>query len=259
MANKIIAFDVDGVLINSEKEILLTSWNEYNIWRKEKGLSYQEFTVSCTDIPNFFIETYNAFRSYTTKSYHRIAVDLLMFEEVSPHKINYDVIQQISEADESKKDKIISRVKVIRSKIREESNKDQIIESYHQVDYEWIEKIYAEGKLYLITNNPFSISDFANIAFKPDSKYVRTSESGITNKSIHLKNIMKEIGISPHHVFFVDDSLDVLKEIDGGTDIPSNNLFQNSWAPKSKFKSNSVFQILDFTEIKAKFENLNES
>jgi hypothetical protein len=136
---------------------------------------------------------------------------------------------------------------------------NQLIERYDQVDYECIEKIHAEGKLYLITNNPFSIRDFANIAFEPDKKYVRTSETGITNKSIHLNNIINERGIQPGNVLFIDDSLDVLKEVDAGTDIPSNNLFQNSWAPKSKFKSNSAYQILYFAEIKNKFENLDES
>jgi beta-phosphoglucomutase-like phosphatase (HAD superfamily) len=62
MIDKIIAFDVDGVLIDSEKEVLITSWNEYNLWKKDKGLPYQEFTVSYQDIPNTFIQTYTAFR-----------------------------------------------------------------------------------------------------------------------------------------------------------------------------------------------------
>ena len=255
----ILAFDVDGVLVDSEHEIILTSWNEHNLWRKSKGLDAQPFTLKFSEIPAEYINLYKRFRKHSNKNYYRIAINLLMFGGIDPDKITSDVVKQISEANESEITEIKKRIKDIRKRLHSEADLNEVFHPYAAVDYQWIEQLHAKGQVYFITNNPGSLTGFKHIAFQPDEKHIRTDEAGISDKSIHLNEIIEKEGINPASILFIDDSLQSLQEVHKGTDIPISNIIHNTWAPASKkLPADSGFPDLDFDAIKKHFLSLGE-
>lgn len=253
----ILAFDVDGVLVDSEHEIILTSWNEHNLWRKSKVLDSQPFTLKFSDIPTEYINLYKRFRKYSNKGYYRIGINLLIFGGIEPEKITPDIVKVISEASINEISKTKNRIKEIRNQLHSEADLNEVFQPYTAVDYQWIEQLHAKGQVYFITNNPGSLTGFKHIAFQPDIKHIRTDEAGISDKSIHLNEIMEKEGVNPASILFIDDSLQSLQEVQKGTDIPVSNIIHNIWAPASKkLPAESGFPDLDFDAIKDRFVSL---
>jgi beta-phosphoglucomutase-like phosphatase (HAD superfamily) len=113
---KILFLDVDGVLVDSRKEIMLSSWNEYNLWKQELGLPYEPFSTNYDSVDDYFLNARNAFGKLSHKGYHRVAINPLILAGFNPKNVSINLIQQLSEADENLKTATMRRLKFVRDR-----------------------------------------------------------------------------------------------------------------------------------------------
>jgi len=250
---KIICFDVDGVLLNSDDETTLVSWNEYNLWLKDLGLPYQRETNNISDVPKKWAKIWKSLSIYANKNYHRLGINILILSKINSNFINSNIIHSLSEIDEVQKKITIERVNSIRKKIINDICYENLIKPFKEVDYNWVYNKHKNGELYLITNNPFSIVGLTKIAFKPIDDYVRTINTGIYNKSIHINEIKKKFRVNDDKIMFVDDKLPSLYEVKSNTNLFIDNIIQNNWTNNC---SNINFKSLSFNEITNQYNKL---
>lgn len=251
--NKVICFDVDGVLIDSSDEIMLSSWNEYNAWLAEMGLPAQPFSIHVDDVPDRFRQARNAFGKKSHKGYYRTAINLFTLAGFDPDCVSMELIQQVSEADPKLKAKTMARVIAVRERLRREGDFASLVRLYNEVDYEWIEARMKAGELYFVTNNAFSIEGLKAVAFTPDARCVRGPFGDTHDKAMHINEICERHGITSDHVLFIDDSEAALKDVRDGTSMPVENIIQNGWCSKPEV---DAFPRLDWAEIVARYEAL---
>ena len=251
--SRLIFFDVDGVLVESSREIMLTSWNEYNQWLAELALPHAPFTTHYGDIPAEFIASRRELMKHTHKGYYRVALNMFTLAGLDPLKVDKPLIQMVSEADPSLKEATMVRLAQVRQQLREEGDLSTLAACYAEVDYDWVKDKMNQGELYFITNNAFSIQSFSAVAFTPDERYVRRPEGLMHNKSDHIKQICQQRGVAYDKVLFIDDSLASLQDVDHGSEVPSHHCLQNSWAEK---EANPDYQRLDWSSIIDRYASL---
>ena len=232
--NKIICFDVDGVLIDSNDEIMLSSWNEYNAWLDEIGMPAQPFSISIDDVPDTFRTARNALGKKSHKGYYRTAINLFALAGFDPNCVSMELIRQVSEADPKLKAKTMTRVKSVRERLLREGELSSLVRRYDDVDYDWIETKNRAGELYLITNNAFSIEGLKAVAFTPDSTYVRGPYGETHDKAMHINEICNTSGVACDQLLFIDDSEAALQDVQQGTSLPNKNILQNQWCNKPR-------------------------
>ncbi len=250
---KIICFDVDGVLINSEEEILLTSWNEYNAWLTELGLPAQPFTTSPDDVPDSFRKIRTELGKKSHKGYYRVAINLFALAGFDPAGIDQELIQRVSEADPALKAKTMARLKVVRDRLHKEGDLKQLIRCFDVVDYGWIKERMDAGELFFVTNNSFSIEGLKAVALMPDERYVRRPHGDMHDKANHLNEICKTCGVPPEKVLFIDDSEASLLDVASGAALPRQNIVQNQWCAKPAAKG---FDCVGWDELMERFDKL---
>ena len=250
---KLIFFDVDGVLVESSREIMLTSWNEYNQWLADLQLPHAPFTIHYDDIPAEFVASRSELMKHTHKGYYRVALNMFTLAGLDPLKVDKLLIQAVSEADPSLKSATMTRLAAVRQRLRDQGDLSTLARPYTEVNYGWVEEKMSQGELYFITNNAFSIESFSAVAFTPDERFVRRPEGEMHNKSEHINQICQQRGIAHDRVLFIDDSLASLQDVDHGSNVPSHHCLQNSWAEKG---ANSDYQRLDWQAIVARYESL---
>ena len=251
--NKLIFFDVDGVLVESSREIMLTSWNEYNQWLADIDLPHAPFTLCYGDIPNEFLVSRGELMKHTHKGYYRVALNMFTLAGLDPYKVDKALIQAVSEVDPLLKEATMARLAMVRQRLLAEGDISTLARGYNEVDYRWIEQKMSQGELYFVTNNAFSINSFAAVAFTPDETFVRRPEGAIHNKAEHINAICAERCVSHDRVLFIDDSLASLQDVDHGSAVPNENCLQNSWAEK---RPSPDYQRLDWQAIVARYESL---
>lgn len=253
MANKILFLDVDGVLVESSGEILLTSWNEYNAWQAELGLPHAAFSTTLDAIPASFRHSREAFLKNSHKTYYRTAINLFTLAGFDPGAISAELIAQISEADPDRKQATLARVQQQRERLRAEGDLASLSTAYAEVDYAWLDARMAAGEVYLLTNNAFSIDSLAAVAWRPDPVWVRGPHGDSHNKAHHINEICAARDVLPEHCLFVDDNLSSLQDVAAGTSMPDANIIQNRWSDKLPAQT---FARLDWQGIVARFEAL---
>lgn len=144
---KLIFFDVDGVLVESSREIMLTSWNEYNLWMDEQSLPHATFTVDYADIPKPFIATRSEYMKRTHKGYYRVALNLFTLAGFDPYLVSKSLIQSVSEADPKLMAATMVRLKQVRQRLLSEGDLASLSKTYSEVDYAWIQDRMAKGEL----------------------------------------------------------------------------------------------------------------
>ncbi len=250
---KLIFFDVDGVLVESSREIMLSSWNEYNQWLADLHLPHAPFTIHYDEIPESFLISRRELMKHTHKGYYRVALNMFTLAGIDPQKVDKPMIQAVSEADSNLKAATMARLTQVRRRLHEEGDLNTLSRRYAEVDYQWIEEHMARGELYFITNNAFSIQSFAAVAFAPEEKQVRRPQGAMHNKSEHINAICQQHGVPHDKILFIDDSLASLQDVDQGSDIPTHHCLQNSWAEKS---ATEHYQRLDWQTIIERYKAL---
>lgn len=251
MQKKIICFDVDGVLIDSKDEVMLTSWNEYNAWLSEIGCPCQPFTTQLRDIPKEFHKTRTILAEKSHKGYYRVAINLFTLAGFNPERISIELIQEVSELDPQLKLQTMDRLNQLRERLIKESQLSTLIKTYEEVDYPWIEKKMHKGEIYFVTNNTYSIEGLKSVAFAPVDNQVRRPHGQHHNKAEHINEIIKINDISPEQLIFIDDSQASLEDVTQGTAVPIENIIQNSWCEKPRaqgFKQMSWLDIMAYYE-----------
>ncbi len=249
--NKIICFDVDGVLIDSKNEILVSSWNEYNLWLNELGLPSSSFAYSIEDIPADWLNVRKELSKHSNKGYHRVAINPIILSKFNPTLISSNIIHELSEIDPELKKKTMNRVKKVRTDLSKSECYPSLIKKMVEVNYEWIEKMHDAKCLFFVTNNPFSIAAFSSIAFTPNTSQVRTIAGSVHNKVSHINKF--EATIDSRNILFIDDRLPSLREVSEGSNLEKSHIIQNSRAPEG---TASEFNVLDFDEIISVFSSL---
>lgn len=136
--SKLIFFDVDGVLVESAREIMLTSWNEYNQWLADLGLPHASFTISYDDIPTEFLVSRRELMKHTHKGYYRVALNMFTLSGIDPTKVDKPLIQAVSEADPRLKELTMQRLSQVRQRLLEEGDLKTLARHYDEVDYNWV-------------------------------------------------------------------------------------------------------------------------
>ena len=150
---------------------MLTSWNEYNQWLAELSLPHAPFTVCYEEIPAAFIASRSELMKHTHKGYYRVALNMFTLAGLNPLTVDKPLIQAVSEADPSLKESTMKRLSQVRQRLIEEGDLSTLARSYTEVDYGWVEEMMAQGELYFITNNAFSIQSFAAVFTGSNSFY----------------------------------------------------------------------------------------
>jgi len=229
---KIICFDVDGVLIDSRDEIMVSSWNEYNAWLAELGLPHQPFTGRLAEVSPAFFAARTALGDKSHKGYHRVAINPFILAGFDPAGIDADLIARVAEADPKLKASTMARLKTVRDELLQHGNLAQLVKRFDEVDYDWIKARMAVGEVYFITNNAFSIEGLKAYGLTPDPRYVRGPQGQMHDKADHINAICRDEHITPEQLLFIDDSQAALEDVARGSEVPDHNIVQNSWCPK---------------------------
>jgi len=248
---KLICFDVDGVLVNSELETLLVSWNEYNLWLQTLKLPFADFTYDVKDIPFSWSLIRKRLMAVSNKVYHRVATNILQFMDIIPNSSSFELVDEISSLDDVKKQETINRVQQIRDKLFSSSVYPSLLSRFDSVDYEIMQDLHDKGMLYFVTNNKFSIKAFESIAFKPSKASIFIPTDVEHNKSERLA--LFEHQVTPEKIMFIDDKVNSLLNVFNGCNIPKKNLIHNEWATTT---SSHGFKTVSFETIINDFNNL---
>lgn len=243
---KLIFFDVDGVLVNSINEILLTSWNEFNLWKQSLGLPFEPFATDMSAIPAEFISARTVYGKKSNKGYHRVAINPLILAGFSPDAISANLIHQLSEADPLQKQQTMRRLEVVRQKLLASTPIETLVSLYADVDYDWLQQKIQQQELYLITNNPFSVQGLIAHGIKINPCQIRGPRGDTHHKSDHINEICQQRKIPVENCLFVDDSPASLQEVAQGTKLLSSRILQNSWGDKPSLDG---FACLSWTKI----------
>lgn len=250
---KIICFDVDGVLIDSSDEVMVSSWNEYNAWLAELGLPAEPFTVSVNDVSPTFRKARGALGKKSHKGYYRTAINLFILAGFNPDCVDIELIKSVSEADPNLKAKTLARLKAVRERLLKEADLSTLVHCFDEVDYDWIKTKMQAGELFFITNNAFSIEGLKATALVPDQRYVRGPHGKLHDKANHINEICRTHGVAPERVIFVDDSTSSLDDVRRGTTLLIENIVQNGWCDKPQAEG---FRRMDWEDVKNIYEAL---
>lgn len=250
---KLIFFDVDGVLVDSQKEIMLTSWNEFNLWKDEMGLPSEPFCTDVAEVADDFFQARAAFGRLSHKGYHRAAINPLILAGFDPQGFTTQLIQDLSETDESQKAASMRRLHQVRERLLAEGDVASLAETYDAVDYDWVKSHMLSGELYFLTNNAFSIESFAAVAFKPLPEMTLLPEGKRHDKAVHIRRVCEENGVSENQCIFIDDSYSSLVDVQKGASLPLSHILQNDWCEK---KITDGFERLSWKAIVARYDEI---
>lgn len=250
--DKLICFDVDGVLIDSTDEILLMYYNDHQAWLTELELPGGDFATRIDSVPANFLRTATQLYRKSHRLYHRVAANLLILGRIDPEEVTTELIEELSSINTDVVQRCITRVSEGRKRLRESPDFPKLFKGFKEVDYDWIKHQHDAGRLYFLTNNPDSIHCFAHIAFSPNPEQLRTPETGIHSKAEHLLKLAQDT--DPAKIMFIDDKPSSLKEAAEDSSLSKANILHNNWDPEGG--SSEDFDSVDFAEIVRMFEGM---
>lgn len=231
MANKpkALVLDIDGVLLDSRAEIILTSWNEYNARRETLGLDFAPFTGLYSDLPPDFVRKIEVLAVKSSKMHHRVAWDLAILEDMDVEALSSEDIDRISEEDQALKESCIQSVTELRLRQRDACPITDLVTLFAEVDYDWVKARHDEGILFFLTGNVMAVDNFSAVAFAPAPAQVLGGGQAHLDKPERIRTLFDRF--APDRILFMDDRQRSLEEVRDQTPIPAENLLHNAWCP----------------------------